>query len=367
MTVFARAVLALLLSLSVAFVGVVSLRAWAVSRAPVPSPVAPGTVMTPVPLPSGNDPEGPTPEQTVGPVPVDDRVQRGVVLIAGQTPADSVAGTGMVLTPDGLVLTNYHVVRSTASLTVTVASTGRSYDATLVGRDATADIALLRLDGARDLEVVTIDRDPVDVGDVVVAAGNANGQGYVTAHRGNVQALGRSIQVSGPLPEDPPETLSGLVQTNAPAWPGDSGGPMYDADLEVLGMTTAGGAEDVEDRQVYAVPIAEALDVVERIGAGDDSGSVVIGPKAYLGIVVEADDSDGVVVQRVEPGSAAQRAGLAAGDRILTLNRRPTPSRLALAHLLDEIRPGTGVPLTWETQGGRAQSGEITPAESPLN
>lgn len=305
-----------------------------------------------------------TPQQTTGPVDVTDALQRGVVLIAGDTASESVAGTGMVLTDDGLVVTNYHVVRSTESLTATVAATGKRFTATVVGRDATADVALLQLSGASGLDTVTIDQDPVSVGDVVVAAGNANGQGYISANRGNVTRMEQSISVQGPAADDPSETLTGLVETNAAAFPGDSGGPMFDAQHEVLGMTTA-GTEGEDAHHVYAVPIADALGIVDQIRAGDESGSVVIGPKAFLGVVV--DSSDGHVdVSHVESDSPASRAGLRDGDRILTLNGTPVSTRLDLSHILDDLEPGTQTTITWE-RNGTSHDSPLTVAASPVN
>lgn len=364
--VWATSVLSLLVSLTLVFLGLVGVRVWQVGLgggAPVPT----GQV-TPAPAPTASGTPRPRPAQTTGPVQVTDSIMRGVVLVSGRTPVDEVAGTGMVLTDDGLVLTNYHVVRSTESITVTVAATGRRYSATLVGRDATADVALLDLQNASGLEAVTIDADPVRTGDIVIAAGNANGQGYVTAHRGNVLGLGRSIQVRGPVADDPPETLSGLIETNAPAWPGDSGGPMFDADLEVLGMTTAGSTGSEETKQVYAVPISEALDVVDRIRAGDEGGTIVIGPKSYLGIIAKTEDAvaDGVVVDSLGAGTPAGRAGLQAGDRIVELDGQPVANRLDLSHVLDTIEPGTTVEIGW-VRAGVSRTADITLTESPFN
>ncbi len=334
-------------------------------------PVAPFPDATPSAGPGASATPTPTAVQTTGPVEATDAVQRGVVLVAGTTGNQGVAGTGMVLTPDGYVLTNYHVVRSTGAISATVAIGGRKYSADLVGRDATKDVALLKLQGAHDLAVVTLDGDSVAVGDTVVAAGNANGQGFITANRGNVQALNTSISVRSANENDPPQRLRGLIQTNAPAWPGDSGGPMYDAQGEVLGMTTAGGSADeetTEDRQVYAVPIADAMKVVDKIRAGDESGTVVIGPKAYLGVVVQADDSaKTVVVTRVESGTPAHRAGLRAGDTITSLDGHPVTSRAELSTILDNIEPDTTVPIEWATQGGSLRSGTVTVAASAIN
>lgn len=365
-TVVAVSCLALLLSLALVVVGFVGLRAWATSRTPSAPVPLPGVTATPEPTATPTA-TTPLPEQSTGPVEVTDAIERGVVLIDGETPNESVAGTGMVLTADGEVMTNYHVVRSTRSLTVTVAATGRSYPATVVGRDATLDVALLKLEGASRLETVTIDPDPVAIGDIVVAAGNANGQGYVSANRGNVLSLSTSIQVEGPVENDPPETLRGLIETNAAAWPGDSGGPMYDAENEVLGMTTAGGTETDVERQVYAVPIRTALGVVDQIRANDDSGTVVIGPKAYLGVVVQADDSGGVRIDRVESGTPADEVGLRPGDLIQTVAGKDVPDRLTLSHLLDDVRPGETVAIAWQTSSGATHTGEITLAANPLN
>ncbi len=334
---------------------------------PAPAPTSPGR--TPEPSASAT-PDRPLPEQSVGPVEVTDALKRGVVLITGRTPAEGVAGTGMVITPDGYVLTNYHVVRSTEAITVTIAATGRRHTAELVGRDATKDVALLKLDRASNLDVVTIDSDPVRIGDIVVAAGNANGQGYVTAHRGNILELDRQINVKGANVNDPPQRLRGLIETNAPAWPGDSGGPMYDAESEVLGMTTAGsstGDGETEDKQVYAVPIREALDVVDKIKRGDESGTIVIGPKAYLGVIVQADDSSAVIVSEVQANTPAAEAGLTTGDTILNLDGQAVRTRAELSDVLDTIEPGTTVQITWTTASGRERTAPITPKASPLN
>lgn len=377
MLVVLGVVLAMFSQFGAAFAVHDSTTTWLERLRPSPAASTPATAPTPAqgPTPSAGpatpgEAAAPLPEQSVGPVDVTDDLKRGVVLITGRTPAEGVAGTGMVLTRDGYVLTNYHVVRSTESITVTIAATGRRHTAQLVGRDATKDVALLKLDRATSLEPVTIDTDDVRVGDIVVAAGNANGQGYVSAHRGNILNLDRQINVKGANVNDPPQRLRGLIETNAPAWPGDSGGPMFDAEGEVLGMTTAGSTSsetDSEDKQVYAVPIREALDVVDKIKAGDESGTVVIGPKAYLGIIVQADDSSAVVVSDVQADTPAARTGLTAGDTILSLDGKRVRTRAELSDVLDTIEPDSTVTITWATASGRERSAEITPKASPLN
>ncbi len=307
----------------------------------------------------------PTPVQTTGKVPVTADHKRGVVLIAGETADLTVAGTGMVLTSDGQVVTNYHVVRSTTKLTVTLASNGKKYPAKLVGRDATLDVALLQLTGATGLDVVTLDEDDVAVGDVVIAAGNANGQGFVTANRGNVQGLDRRIMVRGPSADDPDEPLDGLIETNAPGWPGDSGGPMFDAELQVLGMTTAGTDGQMTERKVYAVPVADVLGVVEKVRAGDESGTIVIGPKAFLGVVVRA--STGLKLSSTEARSPAAKAGLKAGDTLTSIDGKPVNSRAELVRLLDEYEPGGQAEITWQTSAGATKRATVTFAAHRAN
>ncbi|MFV0407697.1 MAG: S1C family serine protease [Propioniciclava sp.] len=345
-------ILAMAVSLIVTLLSFVGLAAWVLdSTENQPTPALPAAPQ-------------PSVEQTTGPVSMTESLQRGVVLITGKTPADGIAGTGMVLTAEGLVVTNYHVVRSTEQLTATIASSGERFNATMVGRDATADVALLQLHGAQGLHPVTIDADPVDLGDVAIAAGNANGQGYVSANRGNVQNLDQSIKVRGPAADDPAETLTGLIETNAAAFPGDSGGPMFDADHEVLGMTTAGSDSD-DSTHVYAVPIAQALEVVAKIRAGDESGSVVIGPKAFLGIVVD-NGTGGLDVTHVESGTPAWVSGIRQGDRILALDDATVDTRLELSHVLDGLEPGTTTTLRWERDGVVYEE-PVTVSASPIN
>jgi len=330
---------------------------------PLPGP----SILAPAESASPHRSAGPGLGQSVGPVELTAGMTRGVVLIQGMTPADAVAGTGMIISHDGYVVTNYHVVRSTETVTVIVADTGRRITAEMVGRDATKDVAVLKLPGVKNLPTVTLDGDDVAVGDVVVAAGNANGQGYVSAHRGSVQGLGRSINVKGATEQDPPQRLEGLIETNAPAWPGDSGGPMFDAETEVLGMTTAGSDEEQDDRRVYAVPIDEAMAVVRQILAGDESGTVVIGPKAYLGVILAVDDSSAVTVSRVEGNAPAAKAGVRAGDTITAVDGQRVRSRGELSTVLDGIQPGSTVALEWTTSGGAKRSAPVTVTAAPLN
>lgn len=304
-------------------------------------------------------------------IPTTSTITRGLVMVSASSADTISSGTGMILTSDGFVLTNYHVVRSSTSVSVTVASNHRSYAATLVGRDATKDVALLKLTDASGLSTITIDQDPVAVNDTVVAAGNAAGQGYITAFSGNVVATNQSILVSGSSTSDPQENLTGLIETDAHAEPGDSGGPLFDADYEVEGMTTAGG-KAVGSQTIttaFAVPIADALAVVNKVRSGEESGTVVIGPKPYLGVVVEPTvvRASGIRLTQVEAGSPAAKVGLAPGDSINSLNGRTIDSRATLASTLDAIQPGATVSISWRTSAGVERTANVTLVASHIN
>ena len=148
------------------------------------------------------------------------------------------AGTGMVLTASGQVLTSYHVVEGASKIKVTVAETGKTYQATVIGSDQTADVALLQLKSASGLTTIKIDNDKTSVGDKVTAVGNAGGTGTLTAAKGKIVSLKASITTAaeGPVAS---ETLRAMIETTADVVSGDSGGPLFDADGEVIGIDTA--------------------------------------------------------------------------------------------------------------------------------
>ena len=334
-------------------------------RTPLPSITLPAPPSSP--KPSDRASESPsTGAGTSNEVKVTDAIKRGVVLIESSDSQFVSRGTGMLLTSDGQILTNYHVVRSSTSITVTIASTGQEFQATLVGRSADKDVALLDIK-ATGLSTVTPDKDVLKVGHSVVAAGNAAGQGYVTAFSGQVLALNQNIRVKGSSANDPEENLTGLIETNAHAVPGDSGGPLYDAQNEVTGMTTAGaGPTGSLEGTVFAVPISDALAVVAQVRRNDETGGIVIGPKAALGITVnEAQTS--VTVATVVSGGAAAKAGIKKGDRITALNGRAVASVAALSKALDQLQPGATVKLEWLTSAGGTKQANVVLGASTVN
>ncbi len=294
---------------------------------------------------------------------------KGVVLINTVTTSGEAAGTGMVLSSNGYILTNYHVVQTSTSIKVNVASTDTTYTATVVGHDATNDVALLKV-SATGMQTVTVDTATVSVNDKVTAVGNSEGQGYLSAADGTVTALNATLQVTNEESASGSETLTGAIETTAAAVPGDSGGPMYDSQGEVIGMTTAGetsGSRYQSTVASYAIPIAKALSIVNTIESGHASGTVKIGPNAYLGITVQSSVTGAPVVGSVNAGTPAEKAGLVAGDTITAVAGVKVSSQATLSAALQTHKPGDWVRIDWVDAYGTAHHATVTLASSPVN
>jgi S1-C subfamily serine protease len=291
---------------------------------------------------------------------------KGVVLIESEVSNGVAAGTGMILTPDGKVLTNYHVVAGSDKVQVIVADTGDSYTATVLGFDQSRDVALLQLKGASGLATVTVDTDAVNEGDQIAAVGNASGGGKLVKAAGEVTATDQNLTVSSDSPWGNSEDLKGLIQTTAGAVPGDSGGPMFDAQTEVLGMTTAGSTTE---HTSYAVPIATALSVVQQIETGQDAGTVRVGPSGYLGVVAatHTTGSKGIEISDVVAGGPADVAGITAGSRITKVGSTTITSKTNLANVVRDYEPGQQVRITWITSAGKTKAATVTLGSSPVN
>lgn len=292
---------------------------------------------------------------------------KGVVLIDAETSSGTAAGTGMVLTADGKVLTNYHVVAGSTKLAVTIADSGSTYSATLLGFDQNKDVALLQLKDASGLDTVTTDDDQLNVGDAVAAVGNAEGGGKLVKANGEVAALNRDLTVSSDSPWGSTENLSGMIETSAGAVPGDSGGPMFDSEAEVTGMTTAGSTKEGDS---YAVPIATALAVVDQIEAGQDAGTVRVGPAGYLGIEVAGADytgEQGATVRRVVTNGPADKAGITEGSRITRIGDTRVTAKMNVANVVRALEPGSQVEIEWLTPAGRTKTATVTLGSSPVN
>lgn len=288
----------------------------------------------------------------------------GIVQITSTTANGTGAGTGLVLSADGTVVTNHHVVEGASDIEVTVVSTAQTYSATYVGGDATNDVAVLTLDGASGLTPVTLASTATAAGGEVTAVGDAGGDGgSLTASPGTVTATDQQITVEGD--DGTSSTLTGLVEVDAYVVPGDSGGAVLDADDDVVGMNVAAsmGTGDVTG---YAIPIATVQSVVDQILAGDESGTVSLGQHGYLGVALAADVS-GVTVAQVVQGEAAAVAGLAAGDTITSFDGTGVTSAEQLSALVAEHDAGDEVAIAWTSADGAAHTATVTLGLAPVS
>lgn len=283
------------------------------------------------------------------------------------------AGTGMVLTGSGEVLTNNHVIRGATTIRVTVPQAGRTYPARVLGYAISADVAVLSLRGASGLRTVSLgDSSKVKVGQRATAVGNAGGTGTLTATAGRITAVGRTITVS----DDQGGTarLTGLIKTDAVLQRGDSGGPLLNSAGQVIAMNTAASARFVfrpASSEGYAIPINRAAAITKQIEAGRASAAVHIGATAFLGVAVAPSSSfrsataAAGLVTSVLSGSPADRAGLAPGDVIISFDGRAVRSRATLVNLLLRKRPGDRVDVAWIDRLGSRRTATVTLASGP--
>ena len=291
----------------------------------------------------------------------------------------SAAGTGMVLTSSGEVLTNNHVIAQAETITVQLTASGSAYDAHVVGTDVADDVAVIQLDGVSGLATVPIgDSSTVHVGDHVTALGNALGRGGTpSSASGEVTALDQSITASDQTGGDL-ESLSGMIQMNAAIQPGDSGGPLLNSSNQVIGMDTAasGGRrwEQTGAVEAFAIPINAALNIAHQIMSGSGAPRITTGQGALLGVcATTSTDPPGALIgtgcsgapDGVAPGSPAATTGLAAGDVVTGLGGAVVNSKDALQSILLEHHAGDKVSLSWETPQGKQQQATITLAAAP--
>jgi S1-C subfamily serine protease len=291
---------------------------------------------------------------------------KGVVLVNTNLGLEngSAAGTGIVLTKTGEVLTNNHVISGATSIKVTVPATKRSYVADVIGYDMTDDVALLKLEGATNLATATIGNSAkVKVGQVTRAVGNANGGGKLVVTSGKVLALKQKISVQQDDGEVAP--LAYLVETSAHLVPGDSGGPLIDKLGHVIGIDAAGsGNATVANPPGYAIAINHALTIVNQIASLRSSTLVHIGATAFMGIDVQTT-SAGLVVADVIPGSPAESAGLQAGDVIASIDGTSVSSLSSLRAVLFQHHPGDGISVAYTDRFGGAGTAAVTLASGP--
>jgi S1-C subfamily serine protease len=308
-------------------------------------------------------------------------VQPGMVNInAPQATGQSVSeGTGIILTPSGLVLTNNHVIEGATAPTATLVSSGKTYKATIVGYDSTDDVALLQLVGASGLTPVTVgNSDDLKVGQAVLGLGNAQGQGGApTVAPGRVTALNQTISPADSVTGSK-ETLHGTIQTSAQIQEGDSGGPLASAAGQVIGIDVAASQMQAIDGTTttagFAIPIDQALRIASQIATGQVTPTVHIGLPGFMGVSVAdaatgcssgfggpgGTTSSGAVICQVFSGTPAQSAGLATGDVITNVNGRAVSSSTALLALTAGYRPGQSLTIGYVNGAGATRSATLT-------
>jgi S1-C subfamily serine protease len=344
------------------------------------------------------------------------RVDPGLVDVVS-TDADegaTSAGTGVVLTATGEVLTNNHVIEGATSIKVTDIGNGRTYTAKVVGYDASHDIAVLQLQSASGLTTASLgNSSTVAAGDKVVALGNAEGKGGTpSVASGTVTALNQSITASDEL-SSTDEQLTGLIQSNAPIEPGDSGGSLVNSYGQVVGIDTAASSQyqfqnqagsSSAGTQAYSIPINEAVSLANQIESGTATGSIHIGATAFMGVAINTSSSSssglgsgglgsggygyggsgsggygsssggsgdggqttsGASLEGVQQGSPAAKAGLAAGDTITSLGGQTVTSSESIQQILVKYHPGDSIQVGWVDAEGQSHTASLTLATGP--
>jgi len=326
-------------------------------------------------------------------------VRPGLVDISSnlQYQGSQAAATGMVISSDGLVLTNNHVIADTTQLYATVVATHQRFAARWLGYDASDDVAVIKLVGAHNLKTVPLGNSSgVKVGDGVVAMGNAEGAGGATPATGSITGLDKTINASDSGAATS-ETLHGMLQTNAGIVQGDSGGALADTSGRVIGMNTAAATGNFGSQNIgFAIPINKALGIASKIIHGQADKSIQIGSTGFMGVLVPAGQASqlsnpaqqrqkqlqedqtnsGFPVQPASPaclandltagvpnpiapvssgaliigelcGTPADRAGIIAGDVIVAVGKDKVSSPQRLTKVMLGFKPGDKVQVTW--------------------
>ncbi len=287
------------------------------------------------------------------------------------------AGTGIILTATGLVLTNNHVIADATQISVTSVGNGRTYQASVVGYDRAEDVAVIQLKNASGLHPVTIgDSSKVRVGDPIVAIGNAGGTGGTPAAvTGTVSALDQAITATDENGGSA-EQLTGLIEVAADIQSGDSGGPLVNGAGQVIGIDTAAAVDfqmQASGGQGYAIPINQAMSIGNQIRNGQASSKVHIGETAFLGVQTQAPSgrsgggggSSGAPVAGVVSGSPADDLGLQQGDTVVSLDGQQVDSPTTLTNLMDKYHPGDKVTVGWTDGTGQRHNAGVKLATGP--
>ena len=389
------------------------------SAAPAPR----GSAVIPAPLPTGAipQPSSSSPIVSGNEQAVVNKVAPGLVIINTtlQYNGEQAAATGMVISADGLVLTNNHVIEDSTAIVARTAN-GQKYQAKVLGYDVTGDIALIKLQDASGLTTVPIgNSSTVKTGDSVVALGNAEGQNAIVPVTGQVTALNQTITAGDQGGSISQETLHNMMQTNADIVSGDSGGPLASAAGKVIAMDTAGndgGFAVQQDSSGYAIPINNALAVVTQIEQGRASSTVTIGYPPFMGIYIGqgsnadpqaqaeqqnsgnggngfggsgfggngnsnqncytsdrnlgtpaniANVDSGTLILGTICGGPAMAAGLTAGSVITAVNGQAIGAPDSLTGTVSKYKPGTTIKVTWVNPAGHSSTSNIKLTAGP--
>ena len=252
------------------------------------------------------------------------------------------AGSGVIISQDGYILTCAHVVSGATSVKVQLNGSDESYDATVVGQDSTSDIAVLKIDATGLTPAVIGDSDALAVGEVAVAVGNPLGTLSNTVTDGIVSALNRQVTV-----QDNDMTL---IQTDASISPGNSGGGLFNANGELIGIVNAKSSYSEAEGIGFAIPTAVIRPIVNALLAdGRVSGRVSIG--ITVGAVSSAaseyyDLPDGLYISAVAEGSDAEKQGIQSGDMLLAVNGKAVTTTYDVSAVKDGLQVGDTVTLT---------------------
>jgi S1-C subfamily serine protease len=287
-----------------------------------------------------------------------------------------VAGTGMIITSNGEVLTNNHVIDDTVNIRAQIDGAGTVYQVKVIGYDASDDVALVQLVGASGLPTIPIgNSSALTAGDAITVLGNAEGKGGTPAEvTGTVSDLDQQITASDDSSDT--ETLTGMIEVNAAIEPGDSGGPEINSAGKVIGMTTAGQTSGNPGREAasttgFAIPINKAMTIISEIRAGSGP-NIHIGYAALLGVEVSTAEpvtqpdcatsaaKTGAWVSGVEPNSPASGTGLAACGRITGIGGVAVTNQNDLHNAMEGFVAGQTVTLTWMDSSALTHSATIT-------
>ena len=280
----------------------------------------------------------------------------------GQNQVESGAGSGVIISSDGYILTCAHVVSGASQITVTIGDT--DYTATVVGEDDTSDVAVLKIDATGLTPATVGDSDSLSVGDSVLAVGNPLGELGGTVTSGIVSALNRSVTIQGTSSTN---TMS-LIQMDASVSPGNSGGGLFNMNGELIGLVNAKSSSSDAEGLGFAIPINDAIQVAQ-----DLLENGYVSGRPYMGItyiaVTDAQtaaqlnvNAYGVYVVDVVQGGPADKAGLKAGDRIVSVDGTEIAQKDDLGTLMQQHTAGDTLSIT-VARDGQMQTVSLTLGE----